>query len=116
MKAAKLKPYEDKTITLHLLDGEIATAKIVFVDSEYEDVIVNIVQTNRPDAYQSPTWSTTTTLVENSPTVKVQIEVDQSALSSSSTVKAHYGQSGGGTERTATGNVPVKILNVQVLK
>jgi len=48
MKVAELKPYEDKTVVLHLSDGEIATAKIVYVDAEYEDIIVDMVRTNRP--------------------------------------------------------------------
>jgi len=54
MKVAELKPYEDKTVVLHLSDGEIATAKIVYVDAEYEDIIVDMVRTNRPDGYQKP--------------------------------------------------------------
>lgn len=57
MKITELKPYEDRTVILHLRDGEIATAKIAFVDAEYEDVIVDIVETNRPDAYQKPIGS-----------------------------------------------------------
>jgi hypothetical protein len=54
MKITELKPYEDKTVILHLRYGEIATAKVAFVDAEYEDIIVNIVQTNRPEVYQKP--------------------------------------------------------------
>ncbi len=54
MQIAELKPYEDKTVILHLRDGEISTAKIVFVDAEYEDIIVDIVQTNRPETYHKP--------------------------------------------------------------
>ena len=57
MKITEVKPYEDRTVILHLRDGEIATAKIAFVDAEYEDSIVDIVQTNRPDAYQKPIGS-----------------------------------------------------------
>ena len=47
MKITEVKPYEDRTVILHLRDGEIATAKIAFVDAEYEDIIVDIVRTNR---------------------------------------------------------------------
>jgi hypothetical protein len=57
MNIAELKPYEDKTVILHMRDGEITTAKIVFVDAEYEDIIVDIVQTNRPETYQKPIQS-----------------------------------------------------------
>ncbi len=39
----------------------------------------------------------------NTPTVKVQLEMDGSALSKPSTVEPLNGQPGGGTERTATG-------------
>lgn len=52
MTIAELKPYEDKTVVLHLTDGEIATAKIAFVDAEYEDIIVDIIDTNRPQQYK----------------------------------------------------------------
>jgi hypothetical protein len=57
MKIAELKPYEDKTVILHMRNGEITTAKIAFVDAEYEDIIVDIVQTNRPETYQKPIGS-----------------------------------------------------------
>ena len=57
MKITELKPYEGKTVILHMSGGEIATAKIAFVDAEYDDIIVDIVQTNRPDAYQKPIGS-----------------------------------------------------------
>ncbi|MGA7524229.1 MAG: hypothetical protein WBW84_17385 [Acidobacteriaceae bacterium] len=39
-------------MVLHLTDGEIATAKIAFVDAEYEDIIVDIIDTNRPQQYK----------------------------------------------------------------
>ena len=57
MKITEVKPYEGKTVILHLRDGETATAKIAFVDAEYEDIIVDIVQTNRPEIYQKPVGS-----------------------------------------------------------
>jgi hypothetical protein len=44
---SELKPYQDKIVVLHLKDGEIATAKVLFVDAEYEDIIVDIIATNR---------------------------------------------------------------------
>ena len=50
---AELKPYEDKTVLLHFRDGEVATVKVVFVDAEYEDIIVDIVTTNRPHIYKN---------------------------------------------------------------
>jgi len=54
------------------------------------------------------------------PTVKVTMELDTSgtgaALGKSGPVKADFGQPGGGTERLAIGQMPAKILSVQVLK
>ena len=49
MTIAELRPYQDKTVILHLHDGETATAKIAFVDDEYEDIIVDIIDTDRPE-------------------------------------------------------------------
>jgi len=53
MTTVELEPYQDKTVVLHLVDGEIATAEIVYVHSEYGDIIVNIIHTNRPEAYKA---------------------------------------------------------------
>jgi len=50
------------------------------------------------------------------PEVRVTMEVDSNAVSSSSPVTPDYGQPGGGTQRTATGPVAVKILKVEDLK
>jgi hypothetical protein len=35
MTIIELKTWQDKTVVLHLHDGEITTAKIDFVDEEY---------------------------------------------------------------------------------
>jgi hypothetical protein len=40
MTIAEITPYLDKTVILRLSNGEITTAKIAFVDNEYEDIIV----------------------------------------------------------------------------
>jgi hypothetical protein len=47
MTTGDLKPWEDKTVVLHLYDGEITTAKVDFIDAEYEDVIVTVLASNR---------------------------------------------------------------------
>ena len=39
---------------LQLTDGEVATAKVVFVDAEYEDIIVDIITTSHPLMYKGP--------------------------------------------------------------
>ena len=53
MTIAELRLYQGKTVILRMVDGEIATAEVVYVDSEYEDIIVNIVHTNRPEGYKA---------------------------------------------------------------
>jgi len=54
MTVSELKQYQDKTVIVHLKDGEVATVKISFVDAEYEDIIVDIIATNSPDEYKGP--------------------------------------------------------------
>jgi hypothetical protein len=51
MTVEELTPYQNKSVILHLNDGEIAQAKVVFVFTEYEDMVVDIITTNRPDKY-----------------------------------------------------------------
>lgn len=51
MIMAEIRPYQDKTVILKLSDGEITTGKIAFVDTEYEDIVVDIISTNRPANY-----------------------------------------------------------------
>jgi predicted membrane GTPase involved in stress response len=52
MTLAEIRPYQDRTVILHLADGEITTATIVFVDAEYEDITVDVISTNRQDNYR----------------------------------------------------------------
>jgi hypothetical protein len=47
MTIDELKPWQEKTVVLHLYDGEITTAKVDFVDAEYEDIIVSVLTSNR---------------------------------------------------------------------
>jgi hypothetical protein len=37
-----------------MTDGEILTAKIDFVDLEYEDIIVDVLKTSKPEQYKGP--------------------------------------------------------------
>jgi hypothetical protein len=60
MTVSELRPFQDKIVVLHLKDGEIATVKVWFVDAEYEDIIVDIIATNRPDEYKGPANSSYT--------------------------------------------------------
>jgi len=52
MTIEQLKNYQDKSAILKLSDGEIATVKVLFVDFEYEDIIVDIINTDRPQRYK----------------------------------------------------------------
>jgi hypothetical protein len=54
--------------------------------------------------------------LSTTPQVKVTMEMDSGVVSKSTSVRAANGQAGGGTERTAIGNVPVKILSVHDLR
>lgn len=46
------------------------------------------------------------------PEVRVKLQVPSGKFSAPTKVKPDYNMPGGGTERTATGNIPVKILEV----
>jgi hypothetical protein len=51
MTLSELKLFEDRRCQLTCIDGEVIRAKIAFVDTEYEDVIVDIESTTRPDKW-----------------------------------------------------------------
>jgi hypothetical protein len=53
MTLAEIRPYQDRTVILNLEGGEITTATIIFVDAEYEDIVVDVISTNRPDNYRN---------------------------------------------------------------
>jgi hypothetical protein len=52
MTIDELRPYQDMTVILRLHDGEIAKARILFVDMEYEDIIVDVINSNRSQEYK----------------------------------------------------------------
>jgi hypothetical protein len=51
----QLREYQDRVVILRLPDSEVLKAKIDFVDLEYEDVVVDVLETNRPAKYTGPT-------------------------------------------------------------
>lgn len=51
-------------------------------------------------------------VLPKNPDVRVTMEVPKGTLSSPTRVQPSGGLPGGGTERTATGNVPVRVLRV----
>ena len=53
MTVEELTPYQNKSVILRLNDGEIAEAKVVFVFTEYDHMVVDIITTNRPDKYMA---------------------------------------------------------------
>jgi hypothetical protein len=48
---SELRPFQDCEVTLHLKDGEVLRAEIDFVDLEYQDIIVTVLDTNQPEHY-----------------------------------------------------------------
>ena len=53
MKASQLQEFQDCVVVLALTDGEVLKAKVSFVDIEYEDIIVDVLETNRPEHYKN---------------------------------------------------------------
>jgi len=54
MRISDLKQLVDRTVTLHMTDGETAKVRVDFVDEEYEDIIVALLETSRPEHYRAP--------------------------------------------------------------
>ncbi|HEY6466755.1 MAG TPA: hypothetical protein VIY69_12230 [Candidatus Acidoferrales bacterium] len=54
MTIGELQQFQDRTVLLHVLDGEILKAKIIVVDMEYEDLVVDVVETSQPEHYKGP--------------------------------------------------------------
>jgi hypothetical protein len=48
---AEITPCQDNTVILRLSDGEITRGKIAFADTEYEDIVFDLIRTNRPGTY-----------------------------------------------------------------
>jgi hypothetical protein len=52
MKLSDLKQFVDKTVSLLMTNGEIAKVKVRFVDDEYDDLIVDVLETSTPERYR----------------------------------------------------------------
>jgi hypothetical protein len=50
----QLREFQDHTVVLRLLDGERLMARINFVDLEYKDIIVDVLETSHPEHYKNP--------------------------------------------------------------
>jgi hypothetical protein len=44
-------------VTLHLGDGEILRTKVILVNLEHEDIIVDVIETSQPERYKNPNAS-----------------------------------------------------------
>jgi hypothetical protein len=51
---SELQEFQDCTAILRLTDGEVLKARIDFVDLEYEDIIVKVLETNMAEQYKGP--------------------------------------------------------------
>jgi hypothetical protein len=54
MTVEEVKPYQDKVAVLRLSDGEVSKVEILFVDVEYNDIIVQIISSSQPERYRHP--------------------------------------------------------------
>jgi hypothetical protein len=54
MKIADLRPLLDKTVSLQMTDGEIAKVRVDYVSDEYDDIMVDVLETTRPQRYKVP--------------------------------------------------------------
>ena len=50
----ELQTFQDCKVILRLTDGEMMTARILFVDLEYEDIVVDVLSTNNQQQYKGP--------------------------------------------------------------
>jgi len=51
---AQLRGLQNCTVVLRLTDGEVLMSRINFVDLEYEDIVIDVLETNRPEQYKGP--------------------------------------------------------------
>ena len=49
-----LREFQDCDVVLRLTNDEVLKAKIEFVDFEYKDIVVEVLETNRPEQYKGP--------------------------------------------------------------
>lgn len=54
MKISELQECQDCRVVLRLHDGEMLIARVDFVDLEYDDVVVDVLETSNPRQYKGP--------------------------------------------------------------
>jgi hypothetical protein len=50
----QLREFQDCIAILRLTNAEVLKATIDFVDLEYEDIVVTVLETNKPEQYKGP--------------------------------------------------------------
>lgn len=53
-EAQGLEAIPRQKVTLRITDGEIVKVKIRIVDEEYDDLIVDVLETSSPELYRNP--------------------------------------------------------------
>ncbi len=51
MKISDLKAFVDKTVTLRMTDGEVIKARVDWFSEEYDDIIVDVLESTRSQPY-----------------------------------------------------------------
>jgi hypothetical protein len=54
MTLQELKQFDGKVVLVRLTDGEILKAKLSWFGWEYDDVLVDVIETNQPEHYHDP--------------------------------------------------------------
>lgn len=52
MELKDLNPFIDKTVLVQMTDGETAKVRVNFVDVEYDDIVVDVLESSHPDRYR----------------------------------------------------------------
>jgi hypothetical protein len=55
MTIPELTPFQDHEVVLQFGDGETLRARILYADSEYEDIIIELVATSHTERYKDRT-------------------------------------------------------------
>jgi hypothetical protein len=80
MKIDDFKEFVDKTITMRMNDGETAIVRVILVSEEYEDIIVDVLETTRPDRYRDRSSAYTFAIAD-----VVSADISRDLLSGSAT-------------------------------
>jgi hypothetical protein len=51
MKIVDLKGFVDKTVTLRLTEDEVAKVRVLWISEEYDDIIVDVLESTRSQPY-----------------------------------------------------------------